>query len=120
VCQHRNGLESRLSPHSNNDIYNGFILFFFRLNPTSQGTDAFGVACLPYVSCWAGTCGNGTFSYTATHTSAPPQPGLADGHGSVIYDGILILMHAATSCASVYSKSYFFIFFHNIERVSSY
>jgi len=42
-----------------------------------------GTTCDVTVRCWAGTCGNGTFSWTATHKVAPPQPGLADGHGSV-------------------------------------
>ena len=36
-----------------------------------------------YVGCFAGRCGNGTISYTATQTYAPPQPGLADGWSNV-------------------------------------
>ena len=35
------------------------------------------------VSCFAGRCGNGTISYTATQSRAPPQAGLADGWPSV-------------------------------------
>lgn len=38
-----------------------------------SGTDAHGQPCVPFVSCWAGTCGNGTVSFTATHRVAPPQ-----------------------------------------------
>ncbi len=48
-----------------------------------RGVDALGDPCVPHVSCWAGRCGNGTFSFTATHRPAPPQPGLADGFADV-------------------------------------
>jgi hypothetical protein len=54
-----------------------------RIDCIDSGVDSQGEACQVTVKCWAGTCGNGTFSWTATHKVAPPQPGLADGHGSV-------------------------------------
>ena len=41
------------------------------------------VDCKPTVSCFAGRCGNGTRSYTASRTAAPPEPGFADGPAAV-------------------------------------
>ena len=39
--------------------------------------------CTPTVMCWAGRCGNGTFSYTLSKMQASVAPGLADGPGDV-------------------------------------
>jgi hypothetical protein len=44
-----------------------------RVDCVDGGVDAHGAACDVTVTCWAGTCGNGTFSWTATHKTAPPQ-----------------------------------------------
>lgn len=38
---------------------------------------------VPFVTCFAGQCGNGTSSYTETLQAAPPRPGYADGEGDV-------------------------------------
>lgn len=70
------------SVSSNHPYYGQLVLFVADTNNhrirridcvDGTGLDGWGNACSVTVTCWAGTCGNGTFSWTATHKIAPPQ-----------------------------------------------